>query len=213
MKRVLIILAVSLLTAFSAIAQSDNYPNYYFGVDGGLSMASIHSASDLYDSNEYQQGAYIGVNGGIRIVQSVPLFFEAGVYYTEKGGRTLKERLSASYTVTTKHNLNYLELPLLLRYKINARVISIEPFAGGYVAAGIGGKVRGHHNEDSFYAFDSDNPLSFKRFDSGVKLGCSVNYRFIHLRLAYEAGLVNIAREGYGRTTNGCFQLGLGFSF
>ncbi len=41
------------------------------------------------------------------------------------------------------HDFNYLDIPVVVKYKYEIDDdLTIEPFAGGYFAAGVGGKIK-----------------------------------------------------------------------
>src|SRR3712207_8782331 len=69
---------------------------------------------------------------GVRCSNSVPVFVESGLYYTERGGKK----------GSVKTSLNYLEIPVLIKYGFKATEgIAILPFIGPYFSYAIGGKT------------------------------------------------------------------------
>ena len=80
---------------------------YYFGLRVGMNASHVNSDTPLLDAGGVKTGLNIGVAAGTQLTYRAPIFFETGLYYTQKGGK--------SDDVTC--NLNYLEVPLLIKYK------------------------------------------------------------------------------------------------
>lgn len=189
------------------------YTDYYFGLSAGLSVSSIHSNSSALDGGKTQGGVFLGFTGGVRLTPFVPLYGESGLVYVEKGGKS-STRSSGGYTATSTYDLNYLEIPAVLRYKyyfIGGG--SLEPFFGMYFACGVGGKIRNYEDRVAYSSFGGAYADAFRRFDTGLRLGCGCSFLFFHVQAAYEAGLANIGKDDFDSTRNGCFMLSFGFNF
>ena len=87
---------------------------------------------------------------------------------------------------------------------------TVQPFVGGYLACGIGGKVKDYGNRQAFSSFDDNY---FKRFDGGLRLGCGVQYDIVYAEAAYEFGLANICNDSFDTSHNRCFYLNVGVNF
>ena len=99
--------------------------------------STVHSDAAILDGSDSRTGLDLGAVVGTRLTSSAPLYFETGLSYTEKGGKGTYAGNKFTY------RLEYLELPLVLKYKYAvAPDITIEPFAGGYLALGVGGKIK-----------------------------------------------------------------------
>lgn len=184
------------------------FAEYYFGLAAGLTVSSIHSNSSALDGHSAQTGAFIGVTGGYQIMPYVPLYLESGLLFVEKGGKSSFGNSDFTY------DLNYLELPVVARYKIFLlNGCTVQPFFGFYLAEGVGGKIRNYQDRVAYGSFGNTYPDNFRRFDSGLRLGCSLNFMFLHVQAAYDAGLVNIGQDDFDDTRNGCFMLSFGFNF
>lgn len=180
----------------------------YVGFRLGLGVSTVNSdASDL-DGGTAKTGLNVGVAVGTQLTTAAPLFFESGLYYTEKGGKGKHDGSKFTY------NLDYLEVPLLLKYKYQASPdVSIEPFMGGYLACGVGGKIKDYGNREAYSSFDSDETNNFKRFDGGLKLGCGVSFQMLYFDISYDIGLANIGHDDFDDTRNGCLNLNIGVNF
>lgn len=145
-----------------------NEESLYYGVRIGMTVAGI--GGDV--SVDSRTGMTLGGVIGLRVSDTTPLFLESGLYYTERGGNNLQ---GSDYDA----HLNYLEIPLLIKYGFKATdQIALLPFIGPYFAVGISG--------------DYDY---FKRPEMGFKLGCGAEYNKIYFELGYQFGVSNIAKD------------------
>lgn len=110
-------------------------------------------------------------------------------------------------TVKSSWNMVYLQLPLMLGYKVGVTdEFKINFVAGGYLSYGIGGKTTskfdgfisspsGQH--DHYKERYKDNTFSddlLKRFDAGLIGGVGAEYRSFTFNLGYEYGLSDISQ-------------------
>ena len=181
------------------------YPNMYYGFRIGLGVGTVNSESDYLNGNKAQTGLNMGFVLGTQLTTAAPLFFETGIYYSEKGGKSTYDNQKFTY------GLNYIEFPLLLKYKYYAdRDFSIEPFVGGYLAYGVGGKIKDFREREAYNSFDENN---FKRFDGGLRVGCGVGFQVMYLEASYDIGLANVGNDDFDDTHTGCLNLTFGVNF
>lgn len=179
----------------------------YYGFHVGMAIASVHSDAAILDGSDPKVGLDVGFDIGTRIAPSAPLYFETGLAYTEKGGKGHYNGAKFTY------NLDYLELPLTLKYKYFASPdFSIEPFLGGYLALGVGGKIKDFGEREAYSSFGSDN-ASFRRFDGGLRLGCGLSYNILHFSISYDIGLANVGHYDFEDTRTGSLNLNVGVRF
>ncbi len=179
--------------------------SYYVGIRVGVNASHVGSDNPLLDASGVKAGLNIGVAAGTQLTYRAPLFLESGLYYTQKGGNYG----SGPDKVTC--DLNYLELPLLIKYKhFVGNQTSIQPYAGGYLAVGTDGNIKNHNTRMAESSFDDHN---FSRFDGGLKIGCGVGFNMLYLDASYDIGLANISQDKFDSTHNGCFTLNLGVNF
>lgn len=183
MKKILVAIMAVLFAApsfaqYSSGGFSLSESSVYYGLRLGMNVASLSGdAPDL--------GSKVGLNFGgtvgLRLSDTTPIFLESGLYYTGCGASKDKTTIS----------LNYLELPLLIKYGIQATdEIAILPFIGPTFRYGLFGgkwKTSGAGKTDSF------GDGKFKRPDMGIKLGCGAEYNKLYLELGYQFGIANIA--------------------
>ena len=177
----------------------------YYGFHGGLSFATVNSDDKTLDGGSSRTGLDFGAYIGYFLSRDVPVFVEAGVAYKEKGGRSTYEGKKMSY------NLDYIELPIVVKYSyVLDRHLSIQPFVGGYFACGVGGKIKNYGDRVAESSFSHNY---FKRFDGGLRLGCGVGYDLFYADLSYDIGLANICHDEFDTSHNRCFSLNFGVNF
>ena len=230
MKKYILMALVGLVTAVPVSAQSyrnsryynrntgrldyshrnnSRYGNYattpfYVGFRVGPTFSSVTSDNKFLDGSSTKTGLNMGMAAGFSVSPYIPLFFESGLYYTEKGGKGDNG---------FKFSLNYLELPFVVKYIHNFdRSFSIQPFFGGYIAGGVGGKIKDYYLREAYNAFgDADD--QFKRFDGGLRMGVGIQYDLFYADLTYDLGLHNIGHSDFDDTKNSALMLNVGINF
>ena len=189
-------------------SHSSYAPNYYFGFRFGLSASHVNSDAPDLNGSTSKTGLNAGVVVGVQLAPQAPLFFETGLLYSEKGG---KGKLNGDkFSI----GLNYLEVPLVLKYSAQvAPATAVEPFVGGYVGCGIGGKVKEYGQRAAYSSFDSGYGANFKRFDGGLRVGCGLAYEMLYAEVGYDFGLTNIGDNAFDDTHNGALFVNLGLNF
>ena len=170
---------------------------------GGLRIGPTFSAVTGDDGSSMRSGVNIGLVGGFPLSSYVPLYFETGLSYTEKGGK--------DDVVSVK--LDYLELPLVFKYKafVGDRV-SIEPYMGGFAALGVGGKIKDRYDKTAVSSF-GEKDYQFRRGDAGIKLGCGIGFDMFYADINYDWGLANICHDSYMDGHTGALTINVGINF
>lgn len=216
--RRIVFLIIAAAMVLPACAQYDNYGrqgdgfqrysdehNIYYGLRLGLAVSTVNSDDDYLDGGSAQAGLNLGAIIGFQLSPAAPVFLESGLLYTEKGGKGKYNGSKFTY------DLNYLEVPILIKYRYDIDGdLSVQPFGGGYVAYGVGGKVKNFGDRGTNSSFSEDY---FKRFDGGLKIGCGVEYQMIYAEVAYDFGLYNICHSDFESSHNGCFYINCGVNF
>ena len=181
----------------------------YFGVRIGPSFSTVNSDDKRLDGGESQTGLNVGALVGVPLSRTVPLYMELGLSYIEKGGKKYYTEGGDRKKMT--YDLNYVEVPLTLKYIHNFDDhFSIQPLFGGYLAVGVGGKMKNFGNREAQNSFSEDN---FERFDGGLRVGCGVAYDLFYFDVSYDIGLANICHDTFDTSHNGCLQLNFGVNF
>ena len=140
----------------------------YYGIRLGVNFAGI--GGDFNDNLGTKVGMNLGGVIGLRLSQSTPVFLESGLYYSERGAKDGKDKAS----------LTYLELPVLIKYGIQAGSdFVVLPYIGPYFSYGIAGKtkIKDLNINESSYDY-------FKHGDMGFKFGCGVEYNNLYAEVA-----------------------------
>ncbi|MBR0275208.1 MAG: PorT family protein [Prevotella sp.] len=175
----------------------------YYGIRLGMNISTLTGDIDM--------GSKVGLNVapiiGLRVSDTTPVFLESGLYFSGLGAKKGKSSIA----------LNYLEIPVLIKYGIQASDdIAVLPFVGPTFRYGLFGGKWKTEGEGKVNSFGGDR---FKRADMGIKLGCGAEYNKLYLELGYEFGIINIAgwkaANGIddGSSHNGNFFVNLGVNF
>jgi hypothetical protein len=184
---------------------TNNDLGVYYGLRLGLGISTVNSDDAKLDGGDAQSGLNVGFVAGMQLSYSTPLFLEGGLYYTEKGGKGTYSDKKFTY------DLNYLELPVVVKYQYFVdNDVAIQPFFGGYVACGVSGRIKNFGDRQAESSFSSD---SFQRFDGGLRLGCGLSYQSLYMDLTYDLGLANICHDYFDTSHNRCFYINIGVNF
>lgn len=179
----------------------------YYGLRLGLSVATVNSDNSSLDYSDATTGLNLGFVAGMQLSYSVPLFLESGLYYTEKGGKGTSSSYSQKFTC----NLHYLEVPIVVKYQYFVNNdFAIQPFAGGYLACGVGGKIKNYQAREAFNSFSDD---TFQRFDGGLRIGCGISFQSLYMDMGYDFGLADIGHGDFDSTHTGSFMVNIGVNF
>ncbi len=187
-----------------------NYDNRsYVGLRIGGAFSTVNSDDKYLDGGKSMTGLDIGIVTGMPVTSSAPLYLETGLEYIEKGGKSGKTSTFDKMT----YSLNYLEVPLTLKYICNVdRTLSIQPYAGGYLACGVGGKIKDFGDRVAYSSF-GEKSYNFQRFDGGLKVGCGVGIDMFYADLSYDIGLSNISHDDFDQSKTGSLQFTVGVNF
>ncbi len=196
-----LLLVVSLSMAYlSSNAQS-------LIVKGGLSMSNMTIKDDnvtYSDDFKTKTGFHIGIAGELPLFGGV--MFEPGLMFATKGYKVDLGDVSVS--------LNYIDIPLNLKYKLDIGDFAVWGSVGSYVGIGLSGK-----HKMTLLGKDVENDVKFgededfKMLDYGLGFGAGVEYHRIILGVYYNIGLANISNIDLAnhKTNNKVFNISLGY--
>ena len=192
-------------SSYTRTSYRHNPVNSYVGFRIGGAFSTVSSDDKYLDGGTMRTGLNAGIVAGFQVAPQAPIYFETGLSYIEKGGKGSYDGGKFTY------NLDYLEVPLLLKYDCRVdRDLSIQPFIGGYLSAGVGGKIKDFGHRQAYSSYDDD---AFKRFDGGIKLGCGVQFNYLYAELGYDIGLANISRDYFDDAHTGSLFATIGVNF
>ena len=178
---------------FSSGGFSLDEENVYYGVRIGLTVANLGGDASTVKNLNSKVGMTLAGVLGLRISHTAPVFLESGLYYTERGAK--KDKIKMSY--------NNLEIPILVKYGIKASDdIAVLPFLGPVFAYGIGGKYKydGANGKIEDSTFDY-----LKRANMGFKLGCGAEYENLYLEAGYQFGITDVSKSDDAIHSNAFF--------
>lgn len=164
----------------------------YYGARLGLSAAGVTDAGS-------KAGLTLGGVVGLRLSDSAPVFLESGLAYTQRGGKKDGTTLG----------LNYLEIPILIKYGIPvADGVHVLPLLGPYFSMAIDGRIK-----NKALDIDTSSFHAYKHPDMGIKVGCGAEYNHLYLELAYKFGIANIAEDHLDTAHGHAFTVEFGVNF
>lgn len=213
MKKLVPILTLLLLVG--PLARAQRYEKNILGVRSGLNLAYLHAEGNTTGNTSPRVGYHIGVSDQILLFAALPLYLETGVDFSSRGGRF--DGLS--------FRPMYMQIPLTLHYRIGlGRQLALQPFAGAYFGAGIGGKARSESGWSDLFGQQG----ILRRTDFGVRFGLGLSVKRIWFGVRYDRGCTNLldgkyavwrpspdSRYGYDfdRLTANCFTISVGYDF
>ncbi len=192
-----LMLAVPSFAQFSSGGFELDKEKLYYGARMGLNLGKL---SGDFDVSGLKAGLNLGGVVGLRLSSQAPVFLESGLYYTQRGGKDGGNKIT----------INYLEIPLLVKYGIKATDdIALLPFLGPYFSYGISGRMKGSNGtvDVDESSFDYVN-----RGDMGVKLGCGAEYNMLYLEVGAQIGITDIS-DVTGSIHGNAFFVNFGVNF
>ena len=180
-----------------------------------------------YDTQNELYKANTGFHAGATIDYPIRnlFFIESGLFFSTKGTwGTIKESFGEVDLITSnKHDLIYLDIPLLIKVPISWQGFSFYGAAGGYAGAGLFGNTKStstfgelKETENGTIKWGSETGEDdYKRFDYGLSFGAGFNWKSFTAGLNYNYGLANLSPEsaGGGIINNRVLCVSLGYMF
>ncbi len=167
------------------------------GLKAGVNVAS-QKGTDLDYEIDLKSLTGFHAGGYINYFLSDPIAVQVEILFSQKGSKWDDSFYSA------KDILNYIDIPLLIRYQIIK-------FLNVHAGPQFGFLMSAKSKYDDGY--DEDVKDYYKSTDVGLVLGAEGNLPFrINVTIRYILGLNNIATEELGNTwKNNVFQVSVGF--
>ena len=165
-----------------------------FGFKGGLNFSNLYT--DQVDDNNVLTGFNAGLYAKFPIAKGIAI--QPEISYTTKGAELVYNNAFAKGT--SKFNVNYIEVPVLLVMNITD---NFNVHVGPYAAYMVSGKTETDSN-----IFSSQNQLDtndFNKFDAGIAGGLGVDLDALNFGVRYNYGLTNIGKERNFGGTNYTF--------
>ncbi len=198
-----IILAVLLLVSMGL-----SFAQPYFGFRGGLNVTNVKITDD--DSDEAKTDDRYGYHGGLFMQYPLGKYFiiEPSLLYSQRGyERTIEIPLLED--IKTKVNMDYIELPLALKFDINISDVHIQPAVAPRIGYAIVTQYLVNEEETDF----PNDPILL---DYGVDFGLDITFlnQFL-IGARYSLGLADIYDDDNEdiTTSNNGLMISLGVMF
>ncbi len=207
-KLFLVVIALLMVNSLSAQEWQKNI----FGVRAGLNVSSFSTSYD--EDLDVRTAFHVGFNYERLLAKNLPLYLETGLQLSAKGTQ-YNDFGEAQYTC----DAYYLEVPLMLNYKINIKdVVTLYPSAGFYGAYGVGGKFKYEEVGSEWEVDTFSEEGGVQNWDFGYRLSASAAYKRITLTIGYEGGISDIVDDAseefvVGKMKNQNFFISLGYNF
>ncbi|MDT8392249.1 MAG: porin family protein [Bacteroidales bacterium] len=207
MKKIVFLIIFSTFIVGSANAQ------FAFGIKGGLTISdnNIDVIPDTVTDFIY------GYHGGVYFKFGKGLFgFQPEIMFVRKGTK-LNDESSDYYR---QINLNYIDVPLLVRAGISIGGSELYFNFGPYVGYAISAKIK----ENTFdagqnvwtteeYDYDFDHDFT-DQWDGGVIMGAGLRlFEKLIIEARYNQGILHIANDNYTSSNNKYLNISLGVQF
>ncbi len=198
MKKLILSIIVSLFIVANVLSQEIR-----FGVKGGLNISKFNSKTNApFSENTGRVGFHVG--GLIEISLNEKFAIQPELLFSTQG--------SNINSGERELRLNYLQLPVMGKYKI-VKGLSAEagPVLGYLLSAKFNGLVNSEDGRETIDIKDGYKSVN-------VALGIGASYKLksdIFFGLRYNIGLSNINNEDFtsAKTKNNVFQLSVGYLF
>ncbi len=225
MKKILFLTIFSALAIFSTYSQENPLS---LGIRGGMNLSNLSNEGPDMDARVGYQFGIVGeydlsnnffLNGSLNISSK-------GAKYKVEGSMDFNgDGLEDRGSIKSTWNATYLELPVLVGYKIPVSDnFAVKFMAGPYIAYGIGGKISSkanvsQQNSDDTYTkynetdkVDTFSDSTLKRFDAGLVGAVAFEYSKFTFTIGYEYGLADISQGANSIHNRNAFAT-IGYTF
>lgn len=215
MKKIAIILILACSINSSAQKYWDNSrPDHRItvGVRTGLNFSKQYNNEEEGADKDYRIGYMGGLELDINIVRTLSV--NMGLIYTQKGYKS--EYSDYRGSMTEKNNVSYLNIPVLVSYRVKlSDAAQFQLNVGPYFAFGISGKLNVESNFSGLknYEIDCfDEYDGLKKSDTGLHIGAGVVYSNVYFGVSYERSLKNVSNATGADFRNGCIGINVGYN-
>lgn len=202
MKKTVLILLVSFSFCFTELLSQ----GFSYGPQLGFSGTTIIEKDELWpvEKKSLKIGYQLGVAAEFEIMSF--LYVGTSLNFFQKGDKIIGE------SDTKKTRLGYLDLPIVIGYKMPIGNVSVFGNIGPYTSVAIVGKTSyiyeyEEHNSESSYPIEFGEFGEYKRFDSGVTIGAGADFKNYQLKANYYFGFVDINTSETITARNSVFNI------
>jgi hypothetical protein len=174
----------SIVNAQERIATSGSSTK--FGIKGGVNFSNLYT-EDVTDENVLT-GFHLGAFVELPLTAAISL--QPEVAYSTKGAENEYDNATASGRV--KFRLNYIEVPVLLKFNITNR---FNIHAGPYVAFLVDSKITDEDNDGSVNFENEVDEDNLNNVDFGLAAGLGIDFGNLGIGARYNYGLTTVGKE------------------
>jgi len=175
-----------------------------FGVKTGLNLSNFFEKNDdkvLSEGYKYRTGANLGLTVDFPINNNLGI--QTGLTFQNRGFRISEVKDIAGYDleINSKTSLNYIDIPVNLKYTYELSNLNIYGLGGLYVGNAISGKYegsstfQGRTDETNLDIEFGNDQGEMKSLDYGLNFGLGAEYGPFGLNLSYAYGLANLSNN------------------
>ena len=185
---------------------------FTLGLRAGMNFSKQYNQGDGAD-NKFRAGIKAGLELDLNIVRSLSV--NTGVYYAQRGYKSEYSDYRGSNKTTD--NASYIEIPVLLSYRVKlSDAAQFQLNVGPYFAFGLSGTKKlettfagqNDYETDSFDQYDG-----MKKHDIGIHAGAAVTFSDFYVGVNYERSLMNVSNITGANFQNGSIGICVGYNF
>jgi hypothetical protein len=214
---------ICLVLVFGFVFSQNVYPDGY-GIKAGVNFADLsNSQNPILEMFGIRFGTKIGIIAGAfyRIDLTDSFAIQPELYYSQKGTKASGEGslYGAPYSYDFSFRLDYIEIPILMKYRIPTRgKFTPSIFAGPYVAFKASAKAVLTVESGGVKQTQEVDIEKVKTMDFGLAVGANLDFDIGHssiiFDIRYSVGLLKISEyENDPEMKNSAFTLMLGYAF
>lgn len=185
-QKITLVLLLALGFSTTNAQETTEKSNTKFGIKGGLNM------SNLYTEDVDDQNVLLGFNLGVFMEMPITsrISLQPEIIYTTKGAEL--EYDNATVQGTGKFKLNYIELPLLMKFNLTD---NFNVHFGPYAAYLIDSKIT-NEDENGNINFEQEiDKDDLNKFDLGLAGGFGIDFDGFGIGARYNYGLTTVGKE------------------
>ncbi len=194
------------LTFLLAIGSLISLSGQTFTVHGGLAVANVQFFVDTASIEPNKKaGVLIGLDSEFKLVEN--LYIGIGTDFIQKGFRVKADTVVLN-DFTFK--VNYVTIPVNLRYKFDLEDFWMTFEAGPYFGIGLNAKIKSDPEDVKLNFGGEEGELNL--LDYGFNLGFGFEFDQVRFGINYSNGLNNIASSSKETIKNRCLTISLGIT-
>lgn len=214
--RILVFIVCAVISVSESFAQT-------FEIKTGMNLSNMRY-TDSFETerigNKLARRFLIGVSTEFPLTEIFSI--ETGLLFSSKGYTNDKNLAMYSNSEPLyfyqKVVLNYIDIPLSIKYSTSFHRTTIYGEIGPYAGIAINGKINADELSNGIierkkYNLQIGSDGNWKRFDYGLQTGIGIVIKKFVFGLDYAFGLADISQSSYFRSKNRIIGLTLGYKF